>query len=93
MTHTIKAHLAELMRAALISVVPEHADATIILERPKQASHGDFSCPLARPCDEHDPGVREGGANFVGGDSVVHCWPAVGGSLADCYPESGGLQL
>ncbi len=47
MTHTIKAHLAELMRAALISVVPEHADANIILERPKQSSHGDFSCPLA----------------------------------------------
>lgn len=47
MTHTLKAHLAELMRAALISVVPEQADATIILERPKQASHGDFSCPLA----------------------------------------------
>ena len=47
MTHDIKTHLTELMRAALISVVPDQANTDIVLERPKQAAHGDFSCNLA----------------------------------------------
>ena len=47
MTTDIKTHLADLMHAALLSVTPDQADAAIVLERPKQASHGDFSCNLA----------------------------------------------
>ena len=47
MSHDIKAHLADLMRAELASVAPAEAGATIALERPKQAAHGDFSCNLA----------------------------------------------
>ena len=47
MTHDIKTHLSDLMRAALVSVMPDQAAAAILLERPKQASHGDFSCNLA----------------------------------------------
>jgi arginyl-tRNA synthetase len=47
MTHDIKTHLTDLMRTALMSVAPEQIDAAIVLERPKQASHGDFSCNLA----------------------------------------------
>ncbi|MBL0165995.1 MAG: arginine--tRNA ligase [Propionivibrio sp.] len=47
MTDDIKTHLTDLMRAALISVVPDQADTDIVLERPKQAAHGDFSCNLA----------------------------------------------
>ncbi len=47
MTHDIKTHLADLMRAALLSVAPDQIDTAIILERPKQISHGDFACNLA----------------------------------------------
>lgn len=47
MTHDIKTHLTELMRAALTSVAPDQANTDIVLERPKQAAHGDFSCNLA----------------------------------------------
>ncbi len=47
MTQDIKTHLSDLMRTALLSVVPDQADTPIILERPKQASHGDFACNLA----------------------------------------------
>ena len=47
MSQDIKEHLAELMRAALLSVTPDQADTVIALERPKQAAHGDFSCNLA----------------------------------------------
>jgi arginyl-tRNA synthetase len=47
MTHDIKTHLSDLMRTALMSVAPDQKDAAIVLERPKQAAHGDFSCNLA----------------------------------------------
>ena len=47
MSHDIKSHLADLMRAALLSVAPAEAATPIFIERPKQASHGDFSCNLA----------------------------------------------
>lgn len=42
-----KALLAELLRSALRSVAPDHADTPIQLERPKQADHGDFASNLA----------------------------------------------
>lgn len=42
-----KVHLADLLRTALRSVAPDHADITILLERPKQAGHGDFAANLA----------------------------------------------
>ncbi|MCF8197959.1 MAG: arginine--tRNA ligase [Sulfuritalea sp.] len=43
----VRQHLTGLIRIALTSVAPEHSLAEIILERPKQASHGDFACNLA----------------------------------------------
>ncbi|MBT0963188.1 arginine--tRNA ligase [Denitromonas iodatirespirans] len=42
-----KTLIADLLRQALKSVAPDQADAPIVLERPKQASHGDFSSNLA----------------------------------------------
>jgi arginyl-tRNA synthetase len=39
--------LTELLRAALKSVAPDHADTPILLERPKQAGHGDFASNIA----------------------------------------------
>lgn len=47
MSSDLKFHLAELMRIALRSVAPGEVDTAIHVERPKQASHGDFSCNLA----------------------------------------------
>ena len=40
-------HLAGLLRAALASVAPSHGAVDIVLERPKQTSHGDFASNLA----------------------------------------------
>ncbi|MDR2688591.1 MAG: arginine--tRNA ligase [Azoarcus sp.] len=42
-----KVTLTELIRSALKSVVPEHADAPVLLERPKQPGHGDFATNIA----------------------------------------------
>ncbi|HEX9184195.1 MAG TPA: arginine--tRNA ligase [Burkholderiales bacterium] len=43
----IKAHLAALFRAALIKAAPEAADAEVLIERPRDATHGDFACNVA----------------------------------------------
>ncbi len=42
-----KSHLTDLLLRALESVAPAHRDAAILLERPKQASHGDYASNLA----------------------------------------------
>jgi arginyl-tRNA synthetase len=42
-----KAHLAALIRDALAKVAPDAADAEIVLERPREAAHGDFACSVA----------------------------------------------
>ena len=47
MSSDLKLQLAELMRSALLSVAPGEGGSEIHIERPKQASHGDFSSNLA----------------------------------------------
>jgi arginyl-tRNA synthetase len=42
-----RAHLAGLLRQALVKIAPEHQDVEILIDRPKQASHGDFAANLA----------------------------------------------
>ncbi len=43
-----KIHLAELFAQALSTVSPEHAaQLSVLIERPKQAQHGDYACNLA----------------------------------------------
>jgi len=42
-----KSHLSELFAQALREVAPEHAGATVLIERPKLALHGDYACNLA----------------------------------------------
>ena len=42
-----KSHLADLFAQALRAVAPEAAQTDIVIERPKQAAHGDYACSLA----------------------------------------------
>ena len=42
-----KQQIETALRAALSKLVPEHASAPILIERPKQAGHGDFSTNIA----------------------------------------------
>lgn len=43
----VKAHLAALFREALAQLAPEAADADVVIERPREAAHGDFACSVA----------------------------------------------
>src|SRR5258708_36091524 len=47
MSAEIKSPLTELLTRALAKVAPQQPGSLISLERPKQAQHGDFSCPAA----------------------------------------------
>jgi len=42
-----KSHLSDLFAQALREVAPDQDGATVLVERPKQASHGDYACNLA----------------------------------------------
>ncbi len=42
-----KAHLGALLRAALAKVAPEATGTEVLIERPREAAHGDFACNLA----------------------------------------------
>ncbi len=42
-----KSHISELFAQALSMVAPELSDTTILIERPKLATHGDYACNLA----------------------------------------------
>lgn len=42
-----KSHLSELFAQALHQVAPDALSAEILIERPKQAAHGDYACNLA----------------------------------------------
>lgn len=43
----LRLHLIEGLRQALLQVAPEAGDTPIVLERPREASHGDFATNLA----------------------------------------------
>ena len=47
MSFDSKVHLAELLRSALATVAPDQAATDILLERPRDASHGDWASNLA----------------------------------------------
>jgi arginyl-tRNA synthetase len=42
-----KARLADAYRQALAKEAPEHADAPVVFEKPRQPEHGDFACSIA----------------------------------------------
>jgi arginyl-tRNA synthetase len=43
----IKQHVIELLHAALAQVLPEAGAAELVIERPREAAHGDFACNVA----------------------------------------------
>ncbi len=42
-----KSHLSDLFAQALREVAPDQSGVTVLIERPKQVSHGDYACNLA----------------------------------------------
>ena len=43
----LRAHIAQLIDAARAIVAPDEPNVTAVIERPKQAQHGDFACNIA----------------------------------------------
>jgi arginyl-tRNA synthetase len=67
----LKAHLTQLLEQAVNAIAPQHAETTILLERPKNAQHGDFSTNLAmvlaKPLKQNPRSIAE---------SVIQALPA-----------------
>jgi arginyl-tRNA synthetase len=72
MTVDPKAALEEALRAALRAEAPQFADTTIVLERPKQAGHGDFSSnvalQLAKPLNTNPRALATALVSRISGD-------------------------
>jgi arginyl-tRNA synthetase len=43
----LRAHIAGLLEAARTTVAPAQMEAKVVIERPKQAQHGDYACNVA----------------------------------------------
>ena len=43
----LRAHIADLLEAARTTVAPAQMEAKVVIERPKQAQHGDYACNVA----------------------------------------------
>src|SRR6185369_3386062 len=43
----LRAHIAGLLEAARTTVAPAQIEAKVVIERPKQAQHGDYACNAA----------------------------------------------
>ena len=43
----LRAHVAELISAALTKIAPQLTNTAIVIERPKQIQHGDYACSIA----------------------------------------------
>lgn len=60
----MKQHLTDLFSQALKTILPDAADTAIVLERPKQAQHGDYACnlamQLARPLKRNPREIAQG---------------------------------
>jgi arginyl-tRNA synthetase len=62
-TDPIQTQILDQLRAALGKVAPEHRDTALVLDRPKQASHGDYACnialQLARPLKQSPRAIAQ----------------------------------
>ena len=47
MSFDAKTHLSALLRDAVASALPDAGEFDIVLERPRDPTHGDFACPVA----------------------------------------------
>ncbi len=47
MSFDAKTHLTALLRDAVASALPDAGECDIVLERPRDPTHGDFACPVA----------------------------------------------
>jgi arginyl-tRNA synthetase len=92
----LKAHLASLFAAALDQVAPGHDAASIVLDRPKQAEHGDFACnlalQLAKPLKRNPREIAQGLVQALPASPVVDKAAVAGAGFINLFLKPSAKQ-
>ncbi len=92
----LRAHLAELLRAALENSVPQAPDVEVILERPKSAEHGDYACnvamQLAKALKRNPREIAKGIVSALPTSALLQKAEVAGAGFINLYLDPGARQ-
>jgi len=92
----LRAHLADLLRAALDKSVPQAPFVELVLERPKSAQHGDYACnvamQLAKPLKRNPREIAKGIVDALPASPLVHKAEVAGAGFINLYLDPGARQ-
>ena len=92
----LRAHLADLLRAALESSVPQAPSVEVILERPKSAAHGDYACnvamQLAKPLRRNPRDIANGIVSAMPQSPLVQKAEVAGAGFINLHLDPGIRQ-
>ena len=88
--------LAELLRVALESSVPQAPFVEVVLERPKSADHGDYACnvamQLAKPLRRNPREIAASIVSALPDSALVHKAEVAGAGFINLYLDPGARQ-
>jgi arginyl-tRNA synthetase len=92
----LRAHLSELLRAALADVVADAPPLTIVLERPKSAEHGDYASnvamQLAKPLKRNPRDIALAIARALPGSEWLDRAEVAGAGFINLYLKASAKQ-
>jgi arginyl-tRNA synthetase len=92
----LRAHLSDLLRAALNDVAPDAPPLTIVLERPKSADHGDYASnvamQLAKPLRRNPRDIALAIARALPGSDWLDKAEVAGAGFINLYLKAGAKQ-
>jgi arginyl-tRNA synthetase len=92
----LRAHLSELLRAALADVVADAPPLTIVLERPKSAEHGDYASnvamQLAKPLKRNPRDIALAIARALPGSEWLDLAEVAGAGFINLYLKASAKQ-
>ena len=92
----IKTELQRLISSAVAAVLPAHADASVAIDRPKQASHGDYASnvalTLAKPARRNPRELAEAIAGAVAASPLVERVEIAGAGFINIMLKAAARQ-
>ena len=92
----LKAHLAALFATALEEVAPTSAGGAIVLDRPKQAGHGDYACSialqLAKPLKRNPREIAQALVSALPPSPVLDKAEVAGAGFVNLFLKPGAKQ-
>ena len=92
----VRAQLVDLLQVAVSSSVPQVADVTLVLERPKSAEHGDYACnvamQLAKPLRRNPREIAQSIVKALPVSPLLRKAEIAGAGFINLYLEAGVRQ-